>query len=161
MERINRLIRAIDEGAPDGADQCQDDDAMDCMDWLTSSLSSTYLSFGIFDSLTLSKQRALKSETNDSDGGEGAMTQEEDAWRELESTSGNATKEDSSHHIVSTRRSGIRRGSQAVSRTGESSIPTKSYDGPSAGDYRSMLSSSATASDGSSPKKKQRSSPAA
>ena len=48
LETIDRLVQALDEVAPLAEDKAQDP-----LDTLTSSLKAAYVTFGIFDSLTL------------------------------------------------------------------------------------------------------------
>ena len=119
------------------------DETQDPLASLTSSLQSDYMdNFGIFDSLTLAKQRMRL--INDFEG-EAAIDldpeEEDDAgaawWRELDSSLENIIKEadpitSSVRHGSSTRRSGVRRGHKGVSDSSRSmKVPTKYNDGPS------------------------------
>ena len=142
-EQIDRLLRVIVDGGPlPGADS-------DPMAFLTASLQSADLNFGIFDSLTIARRRAPPAADPEEDAS--APTEDE------EEQEAGAAAEPPRRIAGGARRSGVRRGCH------ERPVPTKSYDGPSSAysSSKSKLRASLTGGALEAPAKKQRSSPAA
>mmetsp|Transcript_23479 Transcript_23479/g.43206 ORF Transcript_23479/g.43206 Transcript_23479/m.43206 type:complete len:205 (+) Transcript_23479:80-694(+) len=166
LDTIECLVQELDKSAALAEDKAQDP-----LDTLTSSLQAAYVTFGIFDSLTLAREKMSPNDSDDDYNGifdsltlvSGKMSpkdpdddlnleddfEEEDgdeadfAGREFYSSWGNVVKAAPSLTLMrhdSTRRSGVRRGRQAVDSMGVIAVPTKFNDDNHKSDSRFHVS---------------------
>lgn len=145
LEKIDRLVQALGSSdlEPSNSDESEDAQGEELMS-LTSSLQSTFLNFGIFDSLTLAKNKLRPSDgacnhRKDDVDEEDAMLLEQDeeeeedefdaSWREFDASWKNVVKD--KNPVPSPRRSGNRRGHQGAPAETINTIvvSTKTNDG--------------------------------